>query len=73
MIRFHLGGGLTEYFLYNGVASGEEVTHKIYICRARVGATKTLRLAVKVEFFFFFNDNQDQLLHRGWRGFMRGA
>ena len=46
MTKCHLGRGLTEYFLYKGVASGEEVTHKIYICRARVAATKTLGLAV---------------------------
>ena len=46
MTKFHLGRGLTEYFLYQGVASGEEVTHTIYICRTRAGATKTLGLAV---------------------------
>ena len=46
MTKCHLGRGLTEYFLYKGVASGEEATHTIYICRARAGATKTLSLAV---------------------------
>ena len=46
MTKCHLGRGLTEYFLYKYVASGEEVTHTIYICRARVGATKTHGLAV---------------------------
>ena len=49
---FHLGRGLTQYFLYKGVGSGEEVSHTIYICRAKVGATKTLSLAVKDEYFF---------------------
>ena len=55
MTKFHLGRGLTEYFLYKGVASGEEVRHKIYICRARAGATKTLGLAAmewKLNTFF---------------------
>ena len=52
MTKCHLGRGLTEYFLYKGVASGEEVTPTIYICRSRVKATKTLSLAVKVEYFF---------------------
>ena len=28
MTKFHLGRGLTEYFLYKGVASGEEVTQQ---------------------------------------------
>ena len=46
MTKCHPGRGLTDYFLYWGVASGEEVTHTIYICRARVGAPKTLALAV---------------------------
>ena len=46
MTKCHLGRDLTEYFLYKGVACGEEVTHKIYICKARAGATKTLCLAV---------------------------
>ena len=46
MTKCYLGRGLTEYFLYKGVASGEEVTHTVYICRARAGATKTLSLEV---------------------------
>ena len=46
MTKFHLGRGLTKYFLCKGVAFGEEVTHKIYICRNRAEATKTLGLAV---------------------------
>ena len=45
MTKFYLGSGLTEYFPYKGEASEEEVTHTIYICRARTGATKTLGLA----------------------------
>ena len=49
MTKFHLGRGLTEYFLYKGEASGEEVTRTIYICRARAGATKTLGLAAVME------------------------
>ena len=66
MTIFYQGRGLTEYFLYKGVAAGEGVTHTIYICRARVGATKTLSLAVKVEYFF-------ERYSGGWRGFMPGA
>ena len=46
MTKCYLGRGLTEYFLYKGVASGEEVTHTVYIGRARAGATKTLSLEV---------------------------
>ena len=37
---------IPEYFLYKGVASGEEVTKKKTSCRARVAATKTLGLIV---------------------------
>ena len=46
---------IPEYFLYKGVASGEEVTKKITICRARVGASRTLGLVAmdeKVNVFF---------------------
>ena len=42
----HLGRGLLEYFLYKGVGFGEEVTYSIHIFRARLGATKTLNLAI---------------------------
>ena len=46
---------IPEYFLYKGVASGEEVTkNKKTTCRARVLASKTLGLEVmeiKVNFF----------------------
>ena len=74
MTKCHLGRGLTEYSLYKGVASGEEATHTIYICRARAGATKTLGLAVmESKLNVFFNGTQDQLLHRGWRGIMHDA
>ena len=55
MTKFQLGRGLTKYFLYKGVDSGEEVTHTIYICRLRAGATKTLGLAAmewKLNIFF---------------------
>ena len=51
MTKCHQNRGLTEYFLYKGVASGEEVTHTIYICRARTGATKTRSNGMKVEYF----------------------
>ena len=69
-----LDRGLTEYSLCKGVACGEEVTHTIYICRARAGATKTLGLAVmQWKLNIFFNDTQDQLLHRWWRAFMHEA
>ena len=53
MTKLHLGRDLTEYFLYKGVASGEEVTLTIYICRARAGATKTRSIGMKVEYFFW--------------------
>ena len=55
MTKCHLGRGLPEYFIYKDVASGEEITYTIYICRARVWATKTLGLAVmeiKLNTFF---------------------
>ena len=59
MTKCYLGSGLPEYFLYKGVTSGEEVTYTIYICRARVGATKTLSLAVmEIKLNIFLNDTQ---------------
>ena len=44
-------------------------SHAYNICRAWVGATKTLGLAVmEWKWNIFLNDTKDQLLHRGWRG-----
>ena len=61
---------IPEYFLYKGVASGEEVTkNKITTCRARVWASKTPGLAVmeiKVNFFvaiLSFDVVTDRLVH----------
>ena len=53
MTKCTLASGLPEYFLYTGVASGEEVTYKI--CKPCMWATKTLDLAemeIKVSNFF---------------------
>ena len=62
MTKFHLGSGLTEYFIYKGVASGEEVTHTIYIGGARAGATKTLCLALmEWKLNIFFNDTSPRV------------
>jgi len=55
MTKCTVASGLPEYFLYTDVASGEEVTYKIYICKHCMWATKTLDLAemeIKVSNFF---------------------
>ena len=59
MTKCHLGRSLPEYFLCKGGAFGEEVKYNIYVFRARVGATKTLHLAViKVKLNIFLNNTQ---------------
>jgi len=55
MTKCIVASSLPEYFLYMGVASGEEVRYKIYICKPCMWATKTLDLAemeIKVSNFF---------------------
>ena len=69
MTKCHLGRGLTEYFLYKYVASGEEVTHTIYICRASVRASKTLGLAVlEWRLNIFLNDTKTNYFTEGGEG-----
>lgn len=47
---------LPGYFLYKGVAFGEEETKKMIIRRARVAASKTLGLVkMEIKVFFFFS------------------
>ena len=55
MTKCHLGHGLTEDFLYKGVAFQEEVTHTIYICIPGQGLLKLSASQKRNESWTFFS------------------